>query len=415
MSELDLGATRPPRRPLRRRHPPPAASCWPRPRRSRSSRRSRPPARSRSTTPRRPNCASGPRRSPTSWPSMDIRSPEFSQEGRRRSPRWATRTCARRRASPTGCSTVRPRWCKAGKGQGRRRRPDPGRRHAGRPAPDRHRPGPEPGRPRAAPRRCSSGCRAATRSSATSPSTSRRRRTSTRSSSRSTSGQDDLRKDNASIETEKANMWTTMGKLSEYNELASALDDAVTQKVTELEAAGRHRRREHAQVRRAVRDPAAAAGHHDADGRVGAGLHGPRPGAQEQRRADQGCRPGADHHHRGAAHGGDRVPGAGPAEAGARPDQRAERDDVQPHRVDVEAAAHPGRRDQPAGGEQHDRRREAAGRVRQRVPDDGRDRHLPRRRPSTAWPRRSPRWRGRSTRAKPYLERTRQREITEGR
>jgi uncharacterized protein YaaN involved in tellurite resistance len=53
------------------------------------------------------------------------------------------------------------------------------------------------------------------------------------------SGQDDLRKDNAAIETEKANMWTTMGKLSEYNQLASALDGAVTQKVADLEAAGR--------------------------------------------------------------------------------------------------------------------------------------------------------------------------------
>jgi uncharacterized protein YaaN involved in tellurite resistance len=53
------------------------------------------------------------------------------------------------------------------------------------------------------------------------------------------SGQDELRKDNASIETEKANMWTTMGKLSEYNQLASALDDAVAQKIAELEAAGK--------------------------------------------------------------------------------------------------------------------------------------------------------------------------------
>src|SRR2546421_562468 len=34
------------------------------------------------------------------------------------------------------------------------------------------------------------------------------------------SGQDELRKDNAAIETEKANMWTIMGKLTEYNELA---------------------------------------------------------------------------------------------------------------------------------------------------------------------------------------------------
>ena len=52
------------------------------------------------------------------------------------------------------------------------------------------------------------------------------------------SGQDDLRKDNAAIETEKANLWTTMGKLSEYNALASALDEAVTNKVAELESAG---------------------------------------------------------------------------------------------------------------------------------------------------------------------------------
>jgi uncharacterized protein YaaN involved in tellurite resistance len=53
------------------------------------------------------------------------------------------------------------------------------------------------------------------------------------------SGQDELRKDNAAIETEKANMWTAMGKLTEYNQLASALDAAVTQKVAEIEAAGR--------------------------------------------------------------------------------------------------------------------------------------------------------------------------------
>jgi uncharacterized protein YaaN involved in tellurite resistance len=52
------------------------------------------------------------------------------------------------------------------------------------------------------------------------------------------SGQDDLRKDNAAIETEKTNMWTTMGKLSEYNALASALDGAITNKIAELDAAG---------------------------------------------------------------------------------------------------------------------------------------------------------------------------------
>ncbi|HJQ43253.1 MAG TPA: toxic anion resistance protein [Jatrophihabitantaceae bacterium] len=53
------------------------------------------------------------------------------------------------------------------------------------------------------------------------------------------SGQDELRKDNAAIETEKANMWTAMGKLSEYNQLATALDGAIAQKIAELEAAGK--------------------------------------------------------------------------------------------------------------------------------------------------------------------------------
>ncbi|WP_028636921.1 toxic anion resistance protein [Nocardioides sp. URHA0032] len=53
------------------------------------------------------------------------------------------------------------------------------------------------------------------------------------------SGQDELRKDNAAIETEKANMWLAMGTLNEYNALATALDTAVESKIAELEAAGR--------------------------------------------------------------------------------------------------------------------------------------------------------------------------------
>jgi uncharacterized protein YaaN involved in tellurite resistance len=53
------------------------------------------------------------------------------------------------------------------------------------------------------------------------------------------SGQDELRKDNAAIETEKANMWTMMGRLAEYNQLATALDEAVEAKVTALDAGGR--------------------------------------------------------------------------------------------------------------------------------------------------------------------------------
>ncbi len=49
-------------------------------------------------------------------------------------------------------------------------------------------------------------------------------------------GQDELRRDNASIEAEKVNLWTTMGRLSEYATLASALDTATSAKVEQLRA-----------------------------------------------------------------------------------------------------------------------------------------------------------------------------------
>lgn len=53
------------------------------------------------------------------------------------------------------------------------------------------------------------------------------------------SGQDELRKDNAAIEAERANMWALMGKLSEYVSLSGALDQAVEAKVAEFNATGR--------------------------------------------------------------------------------------------------------------------------------------------------------------------------------
>ena len=53
------------------------------------------------------------------------------------------------------------------------------------------------------------------------------------------SGQDELRKDNAAIEGERATMWALMEKLSEYASLASELDRATTQKIAELEAQGK--------------------------------------------------------------------------------------------------------------------------------------------------------------------------------
>jgi uncharacterized protein YaaN involved in tellurite resistance len=48
------------------------------------------------------------------------------------------------------------------------------------------------------------------------------------------SGQDELRKDNAAIEQEKANLWAAMGKLTEYATLAKALDGAVSTKIDGL-------------------------------------------------------------------------------------------------------------------------------------------------------------------------------------
>ncbi|GAA3690246.1 MULTISPECIES: toxic anion resistance protein [Yimella] len=53
------------------------------------------------------------------------------------------------------------------------------------------------------------------------------------------SGQDELRKDNASIDVERTNMWNAMQKLGEYNQLATALDKAVESKIAGLEAEGR--------------------------------------------------------------------------------------------------------------------------------------------------------------------------------
>ncbi|WP_426516446.1 toxic anion resistance protein [Diaminobutyricibacter sp. McL0618] len=48
------------------------------------------------------------------------------------------------------------------------------------------------------------------------------------------SGQDELLKDNAAIELERANLWKTMGKLGEYATLAAALDEATAARVAAL-------------------------------------------------------------------------------------------------------------------------------------------------------------------------------------
>jgi len=49
-------------------------------------------------------------------------------------------------------------------------------------------------------------------------------------------GQDELRKDNAVIETEKANLWDTMGKLEQYIYLGKQIDSTLENKITEIES-----------------------------------------------------------------------------------------------------------------------------------------------------------------------------------
>ena len=49
-------------------------------------------------------------------------------------------------------------------------------------------------------------------------------------------GQDELRRDNADIEQEKVNLWTSMGRLRQYSYLAEQLDKGLTAKIAEVEA-----------------------------------------------------------------------------------------------------------------------------------------------------------------------------------
>ncbi|MEV6741556.1 toxic anion resistance protein [Streptomyces sp. NPDC051104] len=49
-------------------------------------------------------------------------------------------------------------------------------------------------------------------------------------------GQDELRRDNAALQTERVRLWETMGKLQEYVVLTEALDTAVEQHVSGVEA-----------------------------------------------------------------------------------------------------------------------------------------------------------------------------------
>ena len=225
MSELDLdSATASATAGCRRPRPRPAGWCSPRPRPCRSCRRAGRRRACPSTPPRRPSCRRRPPPSPPTWPSIDTRSPEFAQKvdvdhlhgrqgpaGRRDRLQPAARPARGRGARPAravAAATPRPGW----------RTPWS---TCARPSPISTRTGPTS----AAQEGAQVASRAATRS---------QRYFAKYESAQShlnaiikslESGQDDLRKDNAAIETEKANMWTTMGKLSEYNQLAAALDE----------------------------------------------------------------------------------------------------------------------------------------------------------------------------------------------
>ncbi|MFJ8006533.1 toxic anion resistance protein [Streptomyces fagopyri] len=50
-------------------------------------------------------------------------------------------------------------------------------------------------------------------------------------------GQDELRRDNAALQTERVRLWETMGKLQEYVVLTQALDTAVEEHITGVDAA----------------------------------------------------------------------------------------------------------------------------------------------------------------------------------
>jgi uncharacterized protein YaaN involved in tellurite resistance len=56
-------------------------------------------------------------------------------------------------------------------------------------------------------------------------------------------GQDELRKDNASIEQEKVNLWEVMGRLRQYTYLAQQLDGGLTARIAEVEATDPERAR----------------------------------------------------------------------------------------------------------------------------------------------------------------------------
>ena len=114
-----------------------------------------------------------------------------------------------------------------------------------------------------------------------------------------TRGQDELRKDNAALEQEKVHLWETMQRLAQYVYIAEHLDTSMT-RTGRSHRGVRPETREDVARRRPLLHAPEAPGSADAARGVDPGLPRDRSHPPEQHRADQGCRPGHDHHDRGA-------------------------------------------------------------------------------------------------------------------
>jgi uncharacterized protein YaaN involved in tellurite resistance len=108
------------------------------------------------------------------------------------------------------------------------------------------------------------------------------------------SGRDELLMDNAAIDTERANLWSAMGRLEQMIHLSKTMDAKLEDTANELDHTDPAKAK-------AIRETAllhapANAGPADPDGGHGAGLSGARSGQEEQCRAGEGRRPRLDHH-----------------------------------------------------------------------------------------------------------------------
>lgn len=190
-------------------------------------------------------------------------------------------------------------------------------------------------------------------------------------------GQDELRKDNATLADEKVQLWETMQQLSEYAVFAKALDAATVAKIEALRNGGRvdEAQKLESDVLFPVRQR-----HQDILTQLAVSVQGylamdlVRKNNTEPHQGRRACPHDDD---RGASHGRRRGAGPGEPEDGPRPDRRGEQHHQRDDPADERDAARPDHPDPRAGDELRRERRDPAEGVRQRLPDDGRHRLLP--------------------------------------